>query len=89
MSTTFILGIISGASMLLASIVPLYVGMAVKHKPVRALSLLLGLFSFTHGLFHVGFLVGIDLVSIVLIEPASVSILLIFMAYYLEKGGFG
>ncbi len=70
----------------LAGIVPVLIAVRVKIPSLRILSLLLGLFAITHGLYHLAEAYGVDFLSDVILEPTSIVFLLAFGLYYSKKG---
>jgi hypothetical protein len=79
--------LIDSMAMIAASAIPFYVAYATKIKPFRTLSLLLALFAFSHGLYHLlfGFVFGYAARAI--LDSFSVGVLLVFLSYYAKKGG--
>lgn len=82
-----ILGLVSALAMFAASLPLLYIAVRVQQKTLRTLSILLGVFSLVHGVYHVGFLVGLAELSQILIGPFSALLLAIFAIYYFRRGG--
>ena len=73
-------------SLAAAAIVPLVMAFKAKVSSIRALSLLLGVFALSHGLYHLSFVYGQDFLGEVVLEPLSVAFLLGFGLYYSKKG---
>ncbi len=69
-------------------IVPLFIALRVKLLSLRILSLLLGAFALTHGLYHLSEAYSLDFLSDVVLEPVSVVFLVSFGLYYSKKGMF-
>ncbi len=84
---TWLLNILAWAALFGVGIVPLIISFRVKVRSLRILSLLLGLFAITHGLYHLSEAYGIDLLSDGILEPISVTFLLAFGFYYSKKAG--
>ena len=80
--------LIDSMAMMGASAIPFYVSYATKIKPFRILSLLLALFAFSHGLYHLlfGFVLGYAARAV--LDSFSVVMLLAFLSYFAKKGGF-
>jgi len=81
-----LVGILIFVSLVAAGLVPLLMFFKVKIRTIRILSLLLGLFAVTHGLYHLSAGFGNELFSDLVFEPVSVSILVAFGLYYSKKG---
>lgn len=81
-----ILNFVAFASLAAAGIVPLLITFKTKFSSIRILSLLLGAFAMSHGLYHLSFVYGQDLLGEVVLEPLSVAFLLGFGLYYSKKG---
>jgi len=79
--------LIDAVAMIAASAIPFYVAYVTKIRPFRILSLLLALFSFSHGLYHLlfGFVFGYTARAI--LDSFSVVTLLLFLSYFSKKGG--
>ena len=81
------LNLIDSTAMMAASILPFYISYVTKIKPFRILSLSLGLFAFSHGLYHFLFSFVFGYVARAILDSFSVAVLLIFLAYFARKGG--
>ena len=79
--------LIDSLAMMAASAIPFYVAYITRIKPFRILSLLLALFAFSHGLYHLlfGFVFGYTARAI--LDSFSVVMLLLFLSYFAKKGG--
>lgn len=79
--------LIDAVAMMSASAIPFYVAYATKVNSFRVLSLLLALFAFSHGLYHLlfGFVFGYTARAI--LDSFSVGVLLLFLSYFSRKGG--
>ncbi len=86
MSLDWTLNFLAFAALSLVGIIPILIAVRVKIPSLRIISLLLGLFAITHGLYHLAEAFGVDLLSDVILEPVSVVFLLAFGLYYSKKG---
>lgn len=82
-----VFNLIDAMAMMAASAIPFYVAYATKIKQFRVLSLLLGLFAFSHGLYHLlfGFVFGYTARAV--LDSFSVAMLLLFLSYFAKRGG--
>jgi hypothetical protein len=87
LDVTWLLNILAWIALFAVGIVPLIISFRVKVRSLRLLSLLLGLFAITHGLYHLSEAYGIGFLSDGILEPISVSFLLAFGFYYSKKAG--
>jgi uncharacterized membrane protein HdeD (DUF308 family) len=81
---------INGVCLIGASVVPFYLVFRAKISSLKVLSLLLGLFALSHGLYHVlySFVAGGDFYPArEVFETVSVGALLVFAVYYNTRGG--
>ena len=85
MTLEWLLNILAWVALFGVGIVPLFISFKVKVRSLRILSLLLGLFAVTHGMYHLSVAYGIDFLSDVILEPISVGFLLAFGFYYSKK----
>ena len=85
MTLEWLLNILAWVALFGVGIVPLLISFKVKVRSLRILSLLLGLFAVTHGMYHLSVAYGIDFLSDVILEPISVGFLLAFGFYYSKK----
>ena len=83
-----ILNILTWAAFLGVGIVPLIIAIQVKNVALRIMSLLLGLFALTHGLYHLSLAYGFVDVAQLVLEPVSVVFLIAFGVYYSKKAAF-
>jgi len=81
------LNLIDSMAMMAASVIPFYISYATTIKPFRILSLLLGLFAFSHGLYHLLFAFVFGYTARAILDSFSVAVLIIFLAYFAKKGG--
>ena len=88
MTLEWTLNFLAFASLCLVGLVPILIALKVKIPSLRMMSLLLGLFAITHGLYHLAEAFGIDFLSDVVLEPTSIVFLLAFGFYYSKKGVF-
>lgn len=79
-------GIALFAIMVGAGIIPLMMGLKVKVRSLRILSLLLGLFAIVHGFYHLASGFQQDLLADAVFEPASLVLLVGLGAYYSKVG---
>ncbi len=86
MTLEWTLNFLAFASLCLVGVVPILIAIKVKIPSLRIVSLLLGLFAITHGLYHLSEALGFDILSDVIFEPSSVVFLLAFGLYYSRKG---
>jgi hypothetical protein len=84
----WLLNVLTWAAFFGVAIVPVLVAIQVKSFALRVLSLLLGLFAITHGLYHLTLAYGLFFVAQVILEPVSVTFLLAFGIYYSRKADF-
>ncbi|HYY92667.1 MAG TPA: hypothetical protein VE955_11835, partial [Candidatus Dormibacteraeota bacterium] len=82
------LNLIDSVAMIAASIIPFYISYATRIKPFRILSLLLGLFAFSHGLYHFLFAFVVGYLARAVLDSFSVAVLLLFLSYFAKKGGW-
>jgi len=82
-----VLNLIDSMAMMAASAIPFYVSLATKIKPFRILSLLLALFAFSHGLYHLLFAFVFGYAARAVLDSFSVAVLLVFLSYFAKKGG--
>jgi hypothetical protein len=80
------LNIMAFAALFLIAIVPLYIALTVKVRSLRIISLLLGIFAITHGLYHLSNAYSQPFLGNVIFEPISVVFLVSFGLYYSKKG---
>ncbi len=80
------LNILAFGSLIAAGIVPIIIAIRVRVSSIRLLSLLLGAFAVSHGLYHLSFVYGQSFLADVFLEPLSVVSLVSFGLYYLKKG---
>ena len=85
MTLEWLLNILAWVALFGVGIVPLLISFKVKVRSLRILSLLLGLFAITHGMYHLSEAYGINILSDVILEPISVGFLLAFGFYYSKK----
>lgn len=83
-----ILNILTWAAFFGVGIVPLIIATQVKNVSLRIMSLLLGLFALTHGIYHLSLAYGFYYVAQVVLEPMSVVFLISFGVYYSKKAAF-
>ncbi len=88
MTLEWFLNFLAWAALFGVGIVPLLIFIRVKILSLRILSLLLGLFAITHGLYHLTEAYGLGFFSDVILEPVSVVFLLAFGLYYSRKAVF-
>lgn len=83
-----ILQFVDALVILASSLGPLYLLARVRGSGLRTVSLLLALFTLTHGVYHTlgGF--GLEFWADAVFEPLSVILLVFFGLYYAFKGGF-
>jgi len=81
------LNLIDSVAMIGASIIPIYIAIATKIKPFRILSMLLGLFAFSHGLYHLLFAFVFGYAARAVLDSFSVGILILFLSYFAKRGG--
>ena len=81
------LNLIDSVAMIAASIIPFYVAYITRIKPFRILSLLLALFAFSHGLYHLLFSFVFGYTARAVLDSFSVAVLLAFLTYFSKKGG--
>ncbi|HEV2118989.1 MAG TPA: hypothetical protein VGS11_02610 [Candidatus Bathyarchaeia archaeon] len=80
------LGVLTFIALVAVGAVPLYISLRVKTQSLRVLSVLLGAFAITHGLYHLASIYSPEILSEVVLEPISVVFLLAFGLYYSKKG---
>lgn len=83
-----ILNVLTWAAFFGVGIVPLIIAIQVKNVALRIMSLLLGLFALTHGLYHLSLAYGFFDIAQLLLEPMSVIFLIAFGVYYSKKASF-
>jgi hypothetical protein len=81
-----VLGLIDGTTLVAASFVLFYLVLRTKLSSLRVLSLLLGLFAFAHGLYHLLFTFVIGYAARAALDTLSVVFLLSFAIYYTKRG---
>jgi len=86
MSIETILGLIDGIALIAASSVLLYLVLKSHVHSLRILSLLLGLFALSHGLYHLFFTFVIGYTARALFDSLSVVFLVTFAIYFTKKG---
>jgi hypothetical protein len=86
MSIETILGLANGISLVAASSVLLYLVLRSKVPSLRMLSLLLGLFALSHGLYHLFFTLLIGYTARAILDSLSVIFLVTFAIYFTKKG---
>lgn len=86
MSIETILGLIDGISLVAASLVLLYLVLRSNVPSLRVLSLLLGLFALSHGLYHLFFTFVIGYTAREVLDSLSVIFLVAFAVYFTKKG---
>ena len=80
------LGLIDGISLVATSFVLLYLALKTNMTSLRILSLLLGLFSLSHGLYHLFFTFVIGYTARAVLDSLSVIFLVTFALYFTKKG---
>ena len=85
---SWLLNFLAWVALFGVGIVPLIISFRVKVRSLRIISLLLGLFAITHGLYHLSEAYSMDFFSDVILEPISVLFLLAFGIYYSKKAVF-
>ncbi len=80
-----IIGYLIVGSLIAGGIIPLFIAGRVKVSSLRILSLLLGLFAITHGLYHLAAIQRLGFLADVVFEPVSVTLLFVFGLYYSRK----
>jgi hypothetical protein len=86
MSIETILGLANGISLIASSSVLLYLVLRSNVPSLRILSLLLGLFALSHGLYHLFFTYLIGYTARALLDSLSVIFLVTFAVYFTKKG---
>jgi len=86
MTLEWTLNFLAFAALCLVGLVPILISLRVKVPAIKIMSLLLGLFALTHGLYHLAEAFGVDFLSDVVLEPTSIVFLLAFGLYYSKKG---
>jgi hypothetical protein len=81
-----ILGLVDGISLIAASSVLLYLVLRSKVPSLRILSLLLGLFALSHGLYHLFFTYLVGYTARAVLDSVSVIFLVTFALYFTKKG---
>ena len=87
MDLDWLLNFLAWVALFGAGIVPLVISIRVKNTSLRILSLFLGLFAITHGLYHLSDAYGMSFVADAILEPISVVFLVGFGLYYSKKAG--
>jgi len=86
MAIETILGLIDGISLVAASLVLLFLALKTNMPSLRILSLLLGLFALSHGLYHLFFTLVIGYTARAVLDSLSVIFLVTFAVYFTKKG---
>ena len=86
MAIETILGLIDGISLVAASSVLLFLVVKSNMRSLRILSLLLGLFALSHGLYHLFFTFVIGYTARGVLDSLSVIFLVTFALYFTKKG---
>ncbi len=88
MSVEATLSLINSVALISASVIPFYLALREKIRPLRVLSALLGLFAFSHGAYHYlsAFVVGYA--GRAVLDTLSVVFLLLFIIYSTIRGGW-
>ena len=86
MAIETILGLIDGISLVAASLVLLFLSMKTNLPSLRTLSLLLGLFALSHGLYHLFFTLVVGYTARAVLDSLSVIFLVTFAVYFTKKG---
>ena len=86
MDVEWLLNILAWVALFGVGIVPFIIAIRVKVSSLRILSLLLGLFAITHGLYHLADAYNLESIAYVIVEPVSVVFLVAFGLYYSKKG---
>ncbi|MBO0888715.1 hypothetical protein J2P12_06410 [Candidatus Bathyarchaeota archaeon] len=81
------LNLVDSVAMMAASIIPFYISYLTRIRPFRILSLLLGLFAFSHGLYHFLFAFVVGYLARAVLDSFSVAVLLLFLFYFSKRGG--
>lgn len=84
----WLLNLLTWGAFLAVGIVPFLIAIRVKTASLRVLSLLLGVFAFAHGLYHLTLAYGQYWISNIILGPLSVTFLLVFGLYYSRKAAF-
>jgi hypothetical protein len=85
---TWLLNLLTWVAFFGVGIVPILIAIQVKALALRVLSVLLGLFAISHGLYHLALAYGLYFIAEVILEPVSVVFLLAFGIYYSKKAAF-
>ena len=72
----------SAVIMFAAAIVPVYLSLRLKSN-LRVLTILLAVFIFTHGIYHMTYYVGLELLAEGLFRTLSIIVLIIFGLSYI------
>jgi len=80
-----VLNFLAFASLTAAGIVPILIAYRVRVSSFRILSLLLGVFALSHGLYHLAFVYDLGFLADVILEPVAVVSLVGFGLYYSKK----
>lgn len=79
----FFLNIYSGFFILVSAAIPLLLSSRLKGK-IRLLTIILAIFVFVHGMYHVSVILGYVFLGSGILDPLSVVILVFFGLYYLR-----
>jgi uncharacterized membrane protein HdeD (DUF308 family) len=74
---------ISSVFIFAASIIPIYLSFKLKNR-LRVLTILLGVFAIFHAIYHVVYAVGIETFGEEILQPISITILILFGVTYLK-----
>jgi len=74
---------ISALFIFVASIIPIYLSFKLKNE-LRILTILLGIFTIFHGIYHLIYAVGLEILSEEILQPISIGILILFGIIYLK-----
>jgi hypothetical protein len=77
-----LLHLASGIIIFAAAIIPLYLSFRLKGN-LRVLTILLAVFIFTHGIYHMAYIAGLELLAEGLFRTISIIVLLIFGISYI------
>lgn len=86
LSPAFLMGVINIVALLGASIVPFYLAARTSQHVLRNFSVLFGLFTLVHGLYHLVALLGYFLVAHFTLDSLSIIMLIAFGIYYSKRG---
>jgi hypothetical protein len=75
--------LISGIFIFAASVVPIYLSFKLKND-FRILTILLGVFTIFHGIYHIFYVAGLEDFSEDILQPISIGILILFGIIYLK-----